>query len=255
MNMTEAFANEVSEKLGWYVYRLIDPRNGQTFYVGKGRGNRIFAHVRGVAAEIIDTDRDAEVDEDSESLKIQTIREIRKANLAPLHVIHRHGLSEDVAFEVEGALIDAYPGLTNMVGGHGNGERGCRHVEQIVRLYRAEPMIPYEDLILIYVGKALDEGRDVFEAVQAAWRMSKKEAEKRRLVLAYDGGIIQGAFRPTQWLSATKANFPQLPHDIDGRIGFYGVPADDVWQLYVGKRAPPRKRGTQTPFTYISEQV
>ena len=36
------FPSEVIKELGYYVYRLIDPRNGETFYVGKGKGNRIF---------------------------------------------------------------------------------------------------------------------------------------------------------------------------------------------------------------------
>ena len=39
------FTPEVIEQLQYYVYRLIDPRNGQTFYVGKGKGNRLYAHV------------------------------------------------------------------------------------------------------------------------------------------------------------------------------------------------------------------
>ena len=43
--MIKNFSPEVCEKLGYYVYRLIDPRNGQTFYIGKGKGNRVFAHV------------------------------------------------------------------------------------------------------------------------------------------------------------------------------------------------------------------
>lgn len=34
------FASEVAVQLKTYVYRLIDPRNGETFYVGKGTGNR-----------------------------------------------------------------------------------------------------------------------------------------------------------------------------------------------------------------------
>ncbi|WP_250481199.1 hypothetical protein [Caballeronia sp. GAOx1] len=28
------------------MYRLIDPRNGETFYVGKGKENRVFQHIR-----------------------------------------------------------------------------------------------------------------------------------------------------------------------------------------------------------------
>lgn len=251
--MTEAFSADVQDKLGWYVYRLIDPRNGQTFYVGKGKGNRVFAHARGLVADALTNGGSS--DEDAESLKIQTLREIARAGLAPLHVIHRHGLeTEDTAYHVEAALIDAYPGLSNAVGGHGNGEFGCRHVDEIIRIYAAEPLVAYEDLILIYIGRAQDEGRDVFQSVQAAWRMSKAEAEKRKLVLAYDGGIICGAYRPTEWLDAKQIYFPHLPHDIDGRIGFKGNRAeDDVWHLYVGKRAPKRKRGAQTPFSYISK--
>jgi hypothetical protein len=40
-----SFPREVAQKLKTYVYRLIDPRNGETFYVGKGQGNRVFAHI------------------------------------------------------------------------------------------------------------------------------------------------------------------------------------------------------------------
>ena len=39
------FTPEVIEQLQYYVYRLIDPRTGQTFYVGKGKGNRLYAHI------------------------------------------------------------------------------------------------------------------------------------------------------------------------------------------------------------------
>jgi hypothetical protein len=37
----DSFPPEVIDRLKWYVYRLVDPRNGETFYVGKGKGNRV----------------------------------------------------------------------------------------------------------------------------------------------------------------------------------------------------------------------
>ena len=45
------FPEEVARRVGNYVYRLIDPRNGETFYVGKGRRNRVFQHVQAAGIE------------------------------------------------------------------------------------------------------------------------------------------------------------------------------------------------------------
>jgi len=28
----------------WYVYELVDPANGETFYIGKGKGSRMYNH-------------------------------------------------------------------------------------------------------------------------------------------------------------------------------------------------------------------
>jgi uncharacterized protein len=103
----QAFPPGVDSQLKTYVYRLLDPRTGETFYVGKGTGNRVFAHIR------------AEIDDDDADEKLNRIREIQLAGFEVAHVIHRHGLDDDTAYEVEAALIDAYPGLANAVGGLG----------------------------------------------------------------------------------------------------------------------------------------
>ncbi len=39
-----AFPQEVVNALDHYVYRLIDPRSGETFYVGRSQGQRVFQH-------------------------------------------------------------------------------------------------------------------------------------------------------------------------------------------------------------------
>lgn len=95
--MTEeisSFPPGVTEKVKTYVYRLIDPRNGETFYVGKGQGNRVLAHIR------------EQVGEDDPNNKLRRIRDIHLAGFEVAHVIHRHGMDDKTAFEVEAALID-----------------------------------------------------------------------------------------------------------------------------------------------------
>src|ERR1700674_2809920 len=109
MSEIESFPPEVSRELKTYVYRLIDPRNGETFYVGKGQGNRVFSHIRA----------EQNLEGDDLDNKVKRIREIRLAGFEVAHVIHRHGMDKTTAFEVESALLDAYPGLTNIVGGAG----------------------------------------------------------------------------------------------------------------------------------------
>ena len=112
----DSFPQEVVEVLRCYVYRLIDPRNGETFYVGRGREQRVFDHVSGAVDK---------ADHDALDPKLGRIHEIRALDMDVAHIIHRHGMSEAAAKEVEAALIDAYPGLVNRVAGSGS-ETGGR---------------------------------------------------------------------------------------------------------------------------------
>ena len=260
----ESFPAGVSEQLKWYVYRLIDPRNGETFYVGKGRGNRVFAHANGDYTAAVSPDAgssDAEDREDSADLKMKRINEIRSVGLDVGHVVHRHGIErEDVAYEVEAALIDAYPGLTNQVEGHGSGDHGSRHVEEIVAQYAAEEFEVMEPLMLIYIGRDLDHWYgDSYQAVRCAWKVNVERAQRYHLVLAHANGLVAGAYRPSKWLPATRENFPnRLGEDFINpmtgrptRWGFIGESAaQDDWGLYVGKRVPQQYRGRQNPVQY-----
>ena len=40
--MCEGFSEEVKQKINYYVYRLIDPRNGETFMLGRERTTESF---------------------------------------------------------------------------------------------------------------------------------------------------------------------------------------------------------------------
>jgi len=246
----DRFPPGVMGQLNWYVYRLIDPRNGETFYVGKGQGDRIFEHAKGAWS--------ATKDEDTAELKIRRIKAIWAAGLDVGHVIHRHNIeSEVVAFQIEAALIDAYPGLANEVSGHGSGDYGCRHVEQIVAEYAAEPFEAREPLILISIARSYEEeGKSLYDAVRGVWRVNLHKAGIFRLVLAHRHGVVVGAFRPTEWLPATKVNFPWLAEDIPGRFGFVGEPAEQaIASLYIKRRVPEKfqRKGAANPVRFISE--
>lgn len=243
-----AFPSEVIEKLKTYVYRLIDPRNGETFYVGKGKGNRVFAHIRG--------EQGTEGDELDN--KMTRIREIRIAGFHVAHVIHRHGMDERTAFEVESALMDAYPGLTNDASGKGSGEFGAMHALEIIREYAAEPAVFRHSAVLINVNRSALAESSLYEATRYAWKISPIKARKAEIVLATMQGVIRGAFIADEWLEATAANFPGRVES-PGRYGFRGREASDqIQRAYVGKRVPDeyRKPGAANPIKYarISQQ-
>ncbi len=235
----QSFPSEVIEKLKTYVYRLIDPRNGETFYVGKGKNNRVFAHIR------------AEIDTDDPSDKLKRIHEIRASGFDVAHVIHRHGLDEKTAFEVEAALIDAYPGLTNVVGGQASNEFGAMHAREIVNKYQAEPASFQHRAVIINVNRSATE-TSLYEATRFAWKISIRRASKAEIVVAVRHGLIIAVFVADEWLPATRENFPGY-EPVPGRCGFVGTEASDtIRRMYIGKRMPDeyRKPGAANPIKY-----
>jgi uncharacterized protein len=235
----ESFPVGVAEKLKVYVYRLIDPRNGETFYIGKGKGDRVFAHIR------------AQIEDDEADTKLKRIREITMAGFEVAHVIHRHGMDDKTAFEVEAALIDAYPGLTNVAGGTGSNDFGAMHAREIVSKYCAEPAVFKHKAVLISVNRSGTE-TSLYEATRYAWKISRSKAEQAEVLLATRFGLIVGAFVAHQWLEANSDNFPGR-EEMVGRLGFVGEPAPEaISKLYVGKRVPDeyRKPGASNPIKY-----
>lgn len=235
------FPSEVAGKLKTYVYRLIDPRNGETFYVGKGHGNRVFAHIQ--------AEKDWE--DDGEDKKLKRIREIHRSGLEVGHVIHRHGMDDRTAFEVESALMEAYPGLTNVVGGRGGNEFGVMHAKEIIKRYCAEPADFRHKAVLISVNKTAPE-TSLYEATRYAWKIAPRKAKQAEVILATVQGEIKGAFIADRWLDATTENFPGR-EPVLGRYGFEGKDApEDIRKLYIGKRVPDeyRKPGAANPIKY-----
>jgi hypothetical protein len=234
----KSFPPEVIDRLKNYVYRLIDPRNGETFYVGKGTGNRVFAHIH------------EKFGEDDPGTKLKRIHDINLAGFEVAHVIHRHGMDENTALEVEAAVIDAYPGLTNIATPMDSG-RSAMHAAEVVQLYGAEEADFRHKVMLISVNRSgLDQ--TLYEATRYAWKVDPEKANKAELILPTMHGLIKGAFTKVKWLEATAKNFPGR-ETRPGRFGFVGKEAsNEDKKNYVGKRVPDRYRkpGSSNPIRY-----
>jgi hypothetical protein len=233
------FNAEIVGKLKSYVYRVIAPRNGETFYVGKGVGNRVFQHVAGIS------------NEDASSEKIERIRIIQLSGLSVIHIIHRHGMDDDTASQVEGALIDTYPGISNVMGGIGNSDYGAMHSSEIINKYSAPEVVFQHKAVIINISRTA-AADTLYESTRYAWRLNLGKAREAEVVLAVRFSMIIGVFTADQWLAATVENFP-LREPIEGRFGFIGKPAEkEVSEIYLGKKLPDdyRKKGASNPIRY-----
>ena len=208
------FPEESFDTLEYYVYRLIDPRDNKTFYVGKGKGNRVFAHVSDELkfAENVDDD---EFVEDEISAKMQIIRDILKADLEVKHIIHRYGMSEETAYEVESALIDVYADLGQFKGeiaGH-DADRGMIDTDELIQNLSATEYDEPNDIDYIIIkttNRKLNEcNGDLYEASRSAWRLSLSRASQIHYVIASIDGIVQEVYEVDDWYRSHK------PHRIE----------------------------------------
>ena len=240
------FTPEVIEQLQYYVYRLIDPRNGQTFYVGKGKGNRVFAHVED-ALKSYDGESYEDSDEDDVSSKIQQIRDIKNAGLEVIHVIQRFGLTEKEAFEVESALIDAYGELTNIQSGHAS-ERGVNNAEVLQRelSYEEYEEPDFKYIIIKINNRVLEErGNNIYETVRRAWKVNLEKIKEYTYCFAVLNGVVREVYKVQKWQPDSLGR--------TGRSEFFGEEAEsDIRNRFVNKRIPEkyRKKGMASPVLY-----
>lgn len=241
------FTPDVIEQLQYYVYRLIDPRTGLTFYVGKGKGNRVYAHVND-ALKSFEGESYVDEKEDAVSAKIQQIRDIKNAGLEVIHVIQRWGMTEDQAFEVEAALIDAYGELTNIQGGHHSEDYGINNAEVLQRKL-SRPIFDEPDMkyIIIKINDRVLEERngDVYETVRSAWKVSLNKVKAYEYCLAVLNGVVLNVYAIKKWLPDHRGR--------EGRYEFVGEEAPkEIRDLFYDKRIPEkyRKKGMASPVLY-----
>jgi len=241
------FDQKVQENLKAYVYRLIDPRTTNTFYVGKGNGNRCFSHANAVVGKA-----------EEKSAKLDHIREILDAGLSPQIIIHRHGMTDEQAFEVEGALIDAYADLTNEVAGHHREQRGAMATDDIIASYGAQQANIEVPAMLIKINREWENVRklriegvsedefqsQLYKITRHCWVVGQRR-ERAKYAISVAFGIIRQVYEIEKWLPV-QARDGKTRHEFEGRV------ATNLSHLIHQSVSSVFDPGAQNPIKYLN---
>ncbi len=235
--------HNVSRKLGHYVYLYIDPRDNQPFYIGKGKGRRMLAHLNAAA----------------ETEKSERIAELQGLGLEPVIEILKYGLTKREAFLVESAAIDliGIDQLTNRVKGH-HASRGL--LRDVVNELYAEDVKITHPAILINIRRLYHYGMspiDLYDATRGIWKAGPRR-ERAQYAFSVYGGNVRSVYSIAAWVPAgstmTARDYSEKDYELSERFEFVGnLAPESILHRYVGKSV--RKYfapGARNPIKYVN---
>ena len=260
------FSEKATAQLnGFYVYALIDPRDNQVFYIGKGIGNRVFSH-----------EMESGKSPKSDKAKLKRIQEIETSGHEVKRVIVNWGMTESEAFAAEAALINmlsflSVDMLTNAVAGHYVHE--AMTVEDFDVLYGAERLKPEDiqhSIMVIKINRLYRKGmrpKELYDIVRGNWRASMASIQRRKAeyVFGVYNQLIVAVYKPDEWhYVSDRIDVPQI-EDLNeetlerGKNRVYFVCKDHEYldenqKYYLHKSIADLKvnQSSQNPITYLS---
>ena len=205
-NLEKDFDGKTYVKLQCYVYALRSPSDKRIFYIGKGGGKanqgnqRVLAHFQ-EAEEWLQTRKSEPSD------KVRRIAEVW-LNEEPVEwFVVRHGLTEEVALDVEAALIDTL-GISgnqetcNIVRGHGAHDRGLLSAHDVAAI-AATPVMPkaYKRVFVFQIQNAVGSDRSLKDAIEGDWRVTDRQrsVDDKPVAVGLVNGISRIALEVVQW--------------------------------------------------------
>jgi hypothetical protein len=256
-NPLRKFPPGVTEKLLSYVYLYFEPNNPTyPFYIGKGVGDRVFDHL----FEADDQTRDGK--------KVRKIREIWSRNEDVNIVIHRYGMTDTEAKNVESALIDVYPASMNEVAGN-ESSRGVLPVSEIVAHFKAKEVQIDFPCVLFTIrqhwpevyehrrrGDELAYERALYLATRSCWPLAPRRRPDVKRAVAVAGGIVRQIYLIKEWRQA-DVDGRGMPIAPNGKWLFDGEPDPAYSHLVGGALAGSQlpARGAQLPFRYLNDAL
>lgn len=245
------FSSPVIKELKYYVYIYSHPETGEIFYVGKGKGNRIFSHL----------------EDQNESQKVKYLTDLKQQGLAPKLEILIHGLEDEkTALRVESSIIDllGIQHLTNKQSGYKSGSFGRMSLKQVNALYDKQPVHVDDPALLIRINQAFRYSMtpmELYDYTRGQWRLNPNRARKANYALAVFEGIVQEVYTIRHWYEAghtfnvrqnDEHREPENKEVLKGRYEFIGnLAPDDIRQKYRFKSVGHYfKRGNSNPIMY-----
>ena len=245
------FPPAVLNELKYYVYLYSNPITNEIFYVGKGKGNRVFAHL----------------DDTSESEKVEYIRKLRAQGCEPKIEILIHGLEDEkTALRVESSVIDlvGMENLTNRQSGYESSTFGRMSLAQLRSAYEKKKVDITEPGILIRINKAFRyymSEVELYDYTRGYWRLNPGNAKKAGYAFSVYGGIIQEVYTIRDWYEAgttfnVRKDEESGTEKLEGRWEFVGnLAPEDIRKKYCYKSVEHYfEKGNSNPVMYVNIQ-
>ena len=249
----ESFNSNEITKLGFYVYLYSHPLTDEIFYVGKGKGNRVFAHL----------------EDKTDSEKVRYIETLTNQGLKPKIEILIHGLDTDEdALKIESSIIDliGIKNLTNIQKGYKSSTYGRMTVEQVKAAYNKTKIDIIEPSILIRISKAFRhsmKATELYDYTRGYWVINVQNASRAKYAFSIYEGIIQEVYEIAGWYKAGKTlsirenkEYEEINEagDYSNRYEFVGNIAepgirDKYRYKYIGHLF---KKGNSNPVMYLN---
>jgi hypothetical protein len=238
---------EVSKILKSYVYVYTDPRNGKPFYIGKGKGSRLFAHLKG----------HSDIEKKAEKEKAAKIAEIKRSGKEPRIEILRYGLSDLEAQLVEAASIDLIgkANLTNRMSGHHEGSFGRITSQRVITMWTAKKIKVQHKAILLTINSLYRSDmskEELYETTRGIWKVGETNRNKVEFAMALYQGIVLEVYRINQWHPAGTLKYntrDSSDFKNSGRWEFSGSIAKDIRGEYIDFSVG---KAGQNPIRYVN---
>ena len=238
------FSSEIIKQMKYYVYLLSDPVSGEIFYVGKGKGNRVFQHFK----------------EKNENDKVKKIQDIKSRGLEPKVEFLVHGVEDEITIKkIEAAIIDLIGKnkLTNKVGGYESSSFGRMDLNQIKAKYTSKKASISEKVILIKLSDTFRynmDPMDLYDYTRGIWIISESRRKTATHAFAVYDGIVQETYNILNWFEGGETFSNRI--DIDAwkktsRWEFIGSISEEMRKKYRYKSVEYYwKPGARNPIRY-----